>query len=198
MTTPKTTGQLLHHVLDDLATVVERIDDQQLHNPTPCTDYDVEALRNHIVSWLTSFATGTADPDGRTADVDSYRPSGHPAAEVRRAAEQFDEGLAAGAAERPLWIGENSMPGELALGMILWEYQVHGWDLARATGQPWTPPAGAAEQSLRFAPGMLTPDYQGPGKAFADPVPAPDDAPTFDQLLGVSGRDPGWRPSAVG
>jgi hypothetical protein len=33
------------------------------------------------------------------------------------------------------------MPGEMALNMILWEYQIHGWDLARATGQDWRPPA---------------------------------------------------------
>ncbi len=45
------------------------------------------------------------------------------------------------------------MPGELALGMILWEYQMHGWDLARATGQSWWRlPAAAAEESLGFAP----------------------------------------------
>jgi uncharacterized protein (TIGR03086 family) len=195
-TTTTTTGPLLHRVLDDLALVVEHIGDQQLHDPTPCPDFDVEALRNHVLSWLTSFAAGTADPDGRTPDVGAYHPSGNPADEVHKAAEQFDQGLADGAAERPLWIGESSMPGELALEMILWEYQVHGWDLARATGQPWTPPEEAAERSLRFAPGMLTPDYQGPGKPFADPVPVPDDAPAFDRLLGLSGRNPDWRPSS--
>lgn len=44
---------------------------------------------------------------------------------------------------------------------------------------------------------MLTPDYQGPGKSFADPVPVPDDAPAFDRLLGLSGRYPDWpRPTA--
>jgi uncharacterized protein (TIGR03086 family) len=76
--------------------------------------------------------------------------------------------------------------------MILWEYQVHGWDLARATGQPWSPPAAAAEESLEFAPGMLTPDYQGEGKAFGPPVPIPATAPALDRLLALSGRDPGW------
>jgi uncharacterized protein (TIGR03086 family) len=76
--------------------------------------------------------------------------------------------------------------------MILWEYQVHGWDLARATGQRFCSPDEAATQSLEFAPGMLTPDYQGPGKAFADPVPVRADAPPLDRLVGLSGRDPGW------
>jgi uncharacterized protein (TIGR03086 family) len=87
------------------------------------------------------------------------------------------------------------MPGELALGMILWEYQMHGWDLARATGQAFSPPAAAAEESLGFAPGMLTDDYQGEGKPFAPRVDVPASAPPLDRLLGLSGRDPGWRPA---
>jgi uncharacterized protein (TIGR03086 family) len=80
--------------------------------------------------------------------------------------------------------------------MILWEYQMHGWDLARATGRPWSPPETAARESLAFAPGMLTADYQGEGKAFAPPVPVPADAPALDRLLGLSGRDPHWQPPA--
>ena len=87
------------------------------------------------------------------------------------------------------------MPGELALGMILWEYQMHGWDLARATGQAFAPPPAAAAESLGFAPNMLTEDYQGEGKAFAPAVDVPASAPPLDRLLGLSGRDPAWRPA---
>lgn len=86
------------------------------------------------------------------------------------------------------------MPGDMALGMILWEYQVHGWDLARATGQQWSPPVEAAEESLAFAPAMLTEDYQGEGKSFAARVEVPDAAPALDHLIGLSGRDPTWPP----
>jgi len=107
----------------------------------------------------------------------------------------MEKALRDGAAARPLKLGGSAMPGELALGMILWEYQMHGWDLARATGQPWSPPQAAAEESLAFAPGMLGPGYQGNGKAFANPVPVPADAPAFDRLLGLSGRDPAWSPA---
>ena len=84
------------------------------------------------------------------------------------------------------------MPGDLALGMILCEYQVHGWDIARATGQLWSPPAAASEESLTFAPAMLNDDYQGEGKPFGTRVAVADDAPPLDRLLGLSGRDPGW------
>ncbi len=78
--------------------------------------------------------------------------------------------------------------------MILWEYQVHGWDLAAATGQPWRPDHACLESSLAFAPAMLTPDFQGEGKSFAPAVAVPADAPPLERLLGLSGRSPSWRP----
>jgi uncharacterized protein (TIGR03086 family) len=196
MTTTDTTRDQLVRVLDDLATVVDNIREEQLHDPTPCPDYDVEKLRDHVVGWVTNFAAGFADPDGQapSADLSDYDVPGDPGSAVRQAAEQLDTALRAGAADRPLRLGDSEMPGGMALSMILWEYQVHGWDLARACGQPWSPPQAAAHESLEFAPGMLTEDYQGEGKAFGKPVEVSDDAPALDRLLGMSGRDPSWTP----
>ncbi len=188
------TADLLEAVLTDLAPVVGAITDDQLHDPTPCSNYDVRQLRDHVLGWLGNFAAGFADPQGQApqATVEGHRASVDPAAEVRAAAELLVQSVRGGAAVRPLKLGESGMPGEMALGMILWEYQVHGWDLARATGQPWNPPNAAAEQSLNFAPMMLTKDYQGEGKIFAAPVAVPKDAPPLDRLLGLSGRSPDW------
>ena len=188
------TRELLAAVLADLAGVVGGINERQLHDPTPCTGYDVAELRDHVVGWLTTFADGFADSGGQAprATLDGYQPQGDPPAEVTAAAGRMDQALRAGAASRPLRLGDSAMPGDMALSMILWEYQMHGWDLARATGQPWSPPAAAAEESLGFAPGMLTADYQGEGKAFAPRVSVPDSAPAFDRLLGLSGRNPAW------
>ena len=195
-----TTTGLLAQVLDDLATVTGGVTPAQLPDPTPCTGFDVAQLRDHVVGWLETFAAGFADPGGQAprASLDGYQPPPDPAAAVRAAAATLTGALRRGAASRPLRLGDSAMPGELALGMILWEYQVHGWDLAVATGQVWSPPPAAAAESLAFAPGMLTPDYQGEGKPFAPPVPVPDTAPAFDRLLGLSGRDPGWRRPAAG
>jgi len=39
---------------------------------------------------------------------------------------------------------------------------------------------------------MLTPDYQGEGKAFAPPVTPPTDATPVQRLVALSGRNPGW------
>ena len=192
-TTDQTSG-LLAAVLTDLAEVVGGIGDTQLHDPTPCTDYDVAQLRDHVLGWLTIFADGFADPGGQAprAGLDGYQAPADAGTEVSAVAGRMDQALRAGAASRPLRLGDSAMPGDMALAMILWEYQMHGWDLARATGQPWSPPPAAAQESLSFAPGMLTADYQGDGKAFARRVSVPDSAPALDRLLGLSGRDPAW------
>ena len=193
-TTTENTTDLLVAVLSDLEPVVGRITGEQLHEPTPCTELDVGQLRAHILGWLTTFAAGFADPGGQAPldRLDGYTVPADAAAEVRSASAAMAAALRGGAAGRPLRLGDSAMPGDMALSMILWEYQVHGWDLARATGQPWSPPDKAAEESLEFAPGMLTPDYQGDGKAFAPRVPVSASAPALDRLLGLSGRDPGW------
>ncbi len=172
------TVDLLQAVLTHLALVVGGITEEQLHQPTPCTEFDVEQLRDHVLGWLTNFAAGFAHPHGQapSADIAGYRAPTDPAAQVEASADRLDRAIRAGGAARPLRLGESEMPGDMALGMILWEYQVHGWDLARATGQQWSPPVEAAEESL----------------AFANPVMVPEDAPPLDRLTGLSGRDPSW------
>ena len=191
------TADQLRAVLDELAGVVGAISPGQQDDPTPCTEYTVSQLRDHVLGWLTTFADGFADPGGQApqADISGYQAGADPAAEVRSAADRLGQALRDGAAQHPLRLGEAAMLGEMALGMILWEYQVHGWDLARATGQKWSPPADATQASLSFAPAMLTDDYQGQGKAFAPPVDVPAGAPPLDRLLGLSGRDPAWSPA---
>ena len=199
-TSTNSTADRLAAVLDDLATVTGAIAAGQLHDPTPCTEFDVGQLREHVVSWLDTFAAGFADPDGRAprGSLDGYQMPADPAGAVRAASGTLTGALRDGAAGRPLRLGDSAMPGEMALGLILWEFQVHGWDLARATGQPWSPPAAATEESLAFVPGMLTGDHQGEGKPFGLPVPVPESAPAFGRLLGLSGRDPAWQPGGAG
>jgi uncharacterized protein (TIGR03086 family) len=195
---PQETNERLQSVLSDLSRVVGRLSEHQLHDQTPCPDYDVEQLRNHILGWLDNFSAGFADPDGQApaASIDDYSTPENPASEVFRTARTLDEAVRKGAGERPLRLGESEMPGGMSLSMMLWEYQVHGWDLARATGQDWSPPADGLEASLEFAPTMLTEDYQGEGKAFGPRVEVPNAAPPLDRLLGLSGRDPGWTASS--
>ncbi|MFN8030062.1 MAG: TIGR03086 family metal-binding protein [Dermatophilaceae bacterium] len=166
-------------------------------DPTPCTDYSVADLREHIVSWSTAFGAGFRDPGGHAPDAAAVQVEGTGSAQVRAAGEAIAAGIAAGGAERDLTLADgNAMPGAMALAMTLWEYQVHGWDLAVATGQVWAPAPEAVDGSIGFAEQMLTPDFQGEGLAFAPRVPVPADAPAIERLVGMSGRDPQWAPPA--
>lgn len=189
-------GPLLRTVLADLEQVFASIEPAQLTAPTPCPDFTVADLRKHILGWVTFFAAAVNDPDGKTErpDAQTYEApvdADADAAAVHKAAADLDGAISAGAADGDIKLTAGTMPGAGALQLILWEYIVHGWDLATATGQPWAPPVAGSEQALTFANGMLTPEWRG--KDFGDPIEVPDDASALDKLLGFSGRDPNWK-----
>ncbi|MEI2775320.1 MAG: TIGR03086 family metal-binding protein [Tetrasphaera sp.] len=187
------TAEQVRAVLHQLADVLDGIRDDQASDPTPCTEFDVTDLREHIVGWSSAFAAGFADSGGQAPEASATAVEGTGAAQVRAAGDRLVEGIAGGGAERPFTLADgNAMPGDMALAMTLWEYQVHGWDLATATGQPWSPDEAPVEDSIAFAEPMLTPDFQGEGKAFAPRFEIADDAPAIDRLVALSGRDPRW------
>ena len=178
-------------ILHALADILDGITDEQANAPTPCTQYAVADLRAHVVGWAVAFGAGLQAADGRAADPITVPIMGSGSAQVRGAGAAIVAGIASGGGDRDLILADGAgMPGAMALAMILWEYQVHGWDLAVATAQPWSPGAEALSDSIAFAEQMLTPDFQGVGKAFGPRVAVPTDAPALDRLLALSGRDP--------
>lgn len=182
-------------VLDHLATVADGVTEDQRRLPTPCSQFDVAALTAHIVGWLENFAAGFASPDGQCpeASVDGVDvPRDQAATRIRRASEAIDDAVAGGATELELAISGQGMPGDMALSMILGEYIVHGWDLARATGQEWAPSDSALTASHAFLQGMVTPDSRGEGGWFGEEIDVADDASALDRLVAFAGRDPQW------
>jgi uncharacterized protein (TIGR03086 family) len=79
--------------------------------------------------------------------------------------------------------------------MLIMEMVLHGWDVARATGQEYACDGAVAEALMNTvqAQAELFRKYQG----FADAVETPGDATNFDRALGLSGRDPQWKPSSL-
>jgi hypothetical protein len=92
--------------------------------------------------------------------------------------------------------GGVEMPGEVAPVVALEELVIHGWDLAQASRQLYD----SAEQELAVVRGFVA-QFAGPdqaemrGDAYASPAAVPQTAPLQDQVIGLSGRDPGWSPS---
>ena len=75
---------------------------------------------------------------------------------------------------------------------LLAEMVLHGWDVARATGQDFRCDDAVLAAAAKAVDdnAELFRQYQG----FAEPVSLPAGASAFDRLLSASGRDPGWSP----
>jgi len=166
--------------------VMARVTPQQAHDPTPCPEYDVARLLDHMVGWATTFAdrvegvVPAADPDSSLAGPDAAESY---AAQADRMVDGYH------ASDRA------PREGAVSVGVVLVETIVHGWDLATATGQGRPPyPVDAVEAALASGQAMLRPEYRGPDQAFGAEVPVSLSAPVLDRLVGFMGRDPAWRP----
>ncbi len=82
------------------------------------------------------------------------------------------------------------LPASLIGGMVVGELVVHGWDLARATGQHFDLDDDVAaythDETAKNAQQGRDIGVYGPE------VAVPATAPTLHRLLGLTGRDPGW------
>jgi uncharacterized protein (TIGR03083 family) len=77
---------LAENVLRETEAIIAAVKPDQLHDPTPCSDYDVADLIHHLVGWARSFAARfTGDP--LAEDPNEYRTGANPALEFHQAAE---------------------------------------------------------------------------------------------------------------
>ena len=76
------------------------------------------------------------------------------------------------------------------------EVVVHSWDLATATGQPFTCPTDLLGALFRFLSVFVAANPNGVPGLFGPPVPVPESADLLDQVVGLTGRDPAWRAAA--
>jgi uncharacterized protein (TIGR03086 family) len=87
--------------------------------------------------------------------------------------------------------GGVDFPGEVGGIIALTEVVIHGWDVARASGQAYEVDPAAAEAVLA---NVTETAAQGPVEGLFGPaVPIADDAPVLDRIIALSGRDPAWR-----
>ena len=91
--------------------------------------------------------------------------------------------------------GGVTLPAPIAGRVALNELVVHGWDLARATSQPFDPAESAVRGSFELLAASTDPAQREP--IFGPVVPVPEDAPLLDRAIGLSGRDPAWSPDTV-
>ncbi|HCU92876.1 MAG TPA: TIGR03086 family protein [Actinobacteria bacterium] len=167
--------------------VVAGIGAGQWSAPTPCTELDVRGVLDHLVSGNLLFAAiirGEPLPD-RSAD----HLGADPLAAFQRAGRDLREAFARpGVLELVYTAPFGTGPGAVLLGARIVEILVHGWDLARATGQPADFPDDVAARALAATRKQLTSRPEGPGAPFAAEVQVPEDARAVDRLAGFLGR----------
>jgi uncharacterized protein (TIGR03086 family) len=167
----------------------------QLDRPTPCAEWDVRALLNHVIGtlWLAGglfsdqpprypMAPGGLPP----ADLAGDDPA---AAYAEASAAALSAAVAGDALTRVHLTPLGEMPGPGLAGFTTLDVLVHGWDLAKATGQPADLDGRLAAHVLGFASRALaTPDSRA-GR-ISPAVPAAADAPVTSRLAAFLGRHP--------
>ncbi len=117
---------------------VAGVGDDQWALSTPCGDWSVRELVNHIVAgnlWAAELATGrTIDEVGSALDGDMLGadPVAAYDASAKAAADAFE---APGALDAPCAVSYGPVPGSVYAGHRFLDVLIHGWDVAAATGQ---------------------------------------------------------------
>jgi uncharacterized protein (TIGR03086 family) len=181
----------LHPAAERLARLVEAVPEDALDWPTPCEAYTVAALLDHVGGSVAAFRAAAikqplpGGPSGDAANLDPQWQSRLPG-DARALAVAWDDPEA--------WTGMTAaggvdLPGNVAAIVALDELVIHGWDLAKAIDQPAGYDGPGVDEVLQ-----MTTQFRGGGAEglFGPEVAVPPDAPTFDRILGVTGRDPNW------
>ncbi|MGW1185405.1 TIGR03086 family metal-binding protein [Streptomyces drozdowiczii] len=177
---------------------LDAVDDTALGAATPCPGVTVGALLAHVEGLAVAFRDAARKDLGTTTDSAPSVESGvlEPGWRTTLPA-ALDEMVAAwrspDAWEGMTRAGSVDLPGQVAGMVALNELVLHGWDLAKATGQPFD----AEDAHLRSSLALLAELGDNPPATspFGPPVPVPEDAPLLDRAVARGGRRPDWRPA---
>ncbi len=187
------------------AALVAAVRDDQLSGRTPCPRYTVGDVVEHIGGLTLAFtAAATKTPlegdvtGGQAGDASRLAPDWRTSIPAALAA------LAEAWQDPAAWEGMSTaggieMPGSVCGMVALEEVVVHGWDLAKSTGQPYDvdqPTLDAlAELLVDFAP--KDPVVNDGTLPFGPAVEVAAEAALLDRVVALAGRDPAWSPTAV-
>jgi uncharacterized protein (TIGR03086 family) len=190
----------LHPAAQQLAALVRAVPDAALGRPTPCPDYSVGDLIDHVNGLSLAFTaaavkdiemSGTEGPSADAAQLGRDWRTRIPAQLACLADAWRDPAAWTGMTQA----GGVDLPGGVAGLVALDELVVHGWDLARATGQPYACDEASLDAVHAFVAQFSEPGQEAARQGLFGPVvDVPDDAPHLDRVIGLTGRDPGWRP----
>ena len=178
----ETTGQVLSKVVPG-----------QYSDPTPCAEWDVRAEANHIVGTAMMGANVAArkpaqdSHGGELPDFIGDNPGGA----FSKAADSLIEAWRQpGALDGNVNLGSSEMPASMAAGIFLFDTFVHGWDVAKATGQDTSVfDTNVAEAVLEVAQQIVSSDSRGEGRSFGPEIQVAEGASALERLVAFTGRE---------
>jgi uncharacterized protein (TIGR03086 family) len=186
---------LLATAAAETARAVNGVPGDRLDIATPCADWDLRTLLNHTILWTSYSAERRAHGESVAEELMTRDFTADPGfardyqAQAERAVRAWSDPKA--------WEGDRGVMGSATpaadvAAMLIMEMVLHGWDIARATGQEYRADDALAEALLDTVRSQaeLFRQYQG----FAAVVQVPDGATAFERALALSGRDPNWKP----
>jgi uncharacterized protein (TIGR03086 family) len=181
-----------------LAALVASVPDSELGRPTPCPAYTIGDLIDHVGGLALAFTASARKSGGPYVE-------GQPSGDANRLEPGWRDRiprdlatLAAAWQEPGAWTGMTRIagmdaPAEMVGMTAADEIAVHGWDTARALGQPYDCEADVLQTALAFLEQFASPDAPaGPDVPFGPARPLPADAPLLDRVVSLAGRDLGW------
>ena len=179
--------QQLDQIIPMLETLVDGIGPDDLECTTPCAGFTVAGVLEHMLGGATAFAPafrGGPSPDSPPAPDDQapLQERWHHALR-----ELHDAVHAPGAQERTIASPFGEVPGSTFARYVAFDGLIHGYDLAAATAQPYSPPDDLVAEIDGFARQLLQPEMRD-GDTFAAETEAPAGATPLERLVAFSGR----------
>ncbi len=184
-----------------LADIVKNVPEDRLGGPTPCPAYTLGDLLDHVGGFAFAFTAAATKTGGDTDAGAAQGPSG----DASRLGDDWRTriprdllALADAWRDPKAWTGMTQaggidLPGEVAGLVALDELVIHGWDVARASGQSFDCEPELLEALHGFVAQFDDPAQESESEGLFGPaVPVPDTAPLLDRVLGLTGRDPAW------
>lgn len=182
-----------------VAALLDGVSDQMLNHPTPCEQFSVGDLLDHIAGLALAF-TGAARHQEAGSGAPQRPHATHLPDDWRTLLPARLGALAAAwarpeAMEGTTTAGGVTLPAQVHRLVALQEVTVHGWDLAMATGQAYHPDEASVEALHAFLEQAREEQPDSPVGLFGPVLDVPDTASSLDRVLGLTGRDPAWAES---
>lgn len=169
----------------ELTRRVEAVPADRWDDPSPCPDWSARDVLRHLIDNLRDIPGHAGQSPVLTKSVDDDPAAAW--AEARDAVQSLLDDPERASLTYEGYFGRTSLEATIDkfLGLDL---LIHGWDIARATGQDETLPADQVGRV--YADALSLSDNLRAGGVCGPAVEVADDAPEQDKLLAHLGRQP--------